>query len=60
MWHNITEVLDLQRKFLLCGVDDNRTPSVRVSETFAELSADEHLPGHSHNKVSGRVYQSSW
>ncbi|PNF13684.1 hypothetical protein B7P43_G15281 [Cryptotermes secundus] len=31
-------------------LDDNRSASIRVSETFAELSADEHLPGHSHNK----------
>ncbi|KAJ9581339.1 hypothetical protein L9F63_023483, partial [Diploptera punctata] len=31
-------------------LDDNRTASSGVAETFAELSADEHLPGHSHNK----------
>jgi len=33
-------------------LDDNRSASIGVSETFSDLSADEHLPGHSHNKVS--------
>ncbi|XP_069694202.1 protein sickie isoform X2 [Periplaneta americana] len=32
------------------NLDDNKSASSGVSETFAELSADEHLPGHSHNK----------